>query len=1563
MTMPQSPAQINTLLQQSGEGASEGSFGMPAQQQLPLQAVPRSSKVRKKTPPATRASLQPAGSSRSAPEGQYQLSSDAGETSTPPALSLAQSKKAKKQAAANAAAESPQPGSSSLPAFDELFAPAARLKKPRKPTPKQAVLSQAMAKPDNPSSQGLNTQAGSFTPEPAASVGNDMPFTPSPAPVLSTPSPAPSKAAKSQASTRRAAAAAAKSVPPTLSVSGPVPEQSSEHISWSEPSTLERLMSGNDTHPPDSRPLAPASLPTPTLFPRAKASPRVTSGDDASGSSHAAENGASLPTLPSPTQTYMPTPAPAPVPTLSKDKQRAAAAAVAAAAQRVPLPGGRGSQAGITAAAQAAATALSSQTREMSRTSGGGPRPSQHPVPPPGSSLAEALVLSTPAPAPPASPLEILDKAQVVKGFTAVFLGKTAKSGDQGAKDRLMLRGVFSSDTQSWLSEMCRQKDLYWQSYCSPTGATTTLVSPDAADIPLEGHSEHGRAISPAGMESLAAFRSQPAAAAAAPMSQPAAGKGDKAQRAQLKAELQRQQAQQQRQEQQQQKAAARQEDQLQKQDLQAQLKQEKLDHKEQVKQQQAQLKQQQVQLKQQQKFSSTFTWKKPKPSNELMTLLMNSIAQAIITKQSDKRARQVMLIGGEIPSSIVPDVLKSLIKLKIHRQAVETPEGVRLIVSRAPLDPETIATFGVPVSMVELQSGGEAGTSSSSMTAQDYEAFFQQASILSTSEAALASNAQRLALASEASSFAPEARGQGGGARNMNYGMDSHTYAPASAQRELRITKHCPALYLHLYELSMQRTLVASLDPLPDYRPEFDPMLRRSTPFSMSRAALEVVGHTLGPVPQLFQGGSRRSNYDQQQQQQQLDENGGYLPAEEQWYGSMPNVPSFADQSGGFQQGGQNGGFQQGNQNGGFQQGGQNGGFQQDRNGAAFPQEQFAGGLGGFQDQFAEERGSKTAGSRTVAQQQQQGDRFWNAYRGGEIRGDGGGSSHWDQQQRQQVNRGQQRGEGYSAVLVDDWGDEMEEEDQAAREKAAWEADALARKVAREEIFMARLDGQLQQEQRAQHATPKGMDLLGKRALLPAYVRRADVLAAVQRNQVLLISGETGCGKSTQVPQFVLETEIAAGRGGHANIVCTQPRRISAISLAKRVADERGERAGDVVGFRVRGDSAVSSRTRLTFCTTGVLLRRLLSEPDLAGVTHIVVDEIHERKMNEDFLLIILRDLLPRRPDLKLILMSATLNADQFSTYFEGCGLMHIPGRTFPVEEFFMEDVLEMTGHFIMNERDRSSAEKGSSGNLQAMQVQGSLRAKAQMELAAAAREHSQYDWHCGYSYNPVDYQHYGPRTKASLANWMEYKEDKIHLDLVAATVQHIASNQGPGAILVFLTGLDEITKLYAALTGRGVMLAPGSQPLLVLPLHSSLPTEQQQMIFELPPPGMRKVVLATNIAETSITISDVVYVVDAGKAKEKSYDIVNKLATLLPAWITLASAKQRMGRAGRVQPGKCYHLFPRLMAKHHFAEHEIPELLRTPLTELALQIKYLGLGDVAGFLSRAISPPSPLP
>ena len=166
-------------------------------------------------------------------------------------------------------------------------------------------------------------------------------------------------------------------------------------------------------------------------------------------------------------------------------------------------------------------------------------------------------------------------------------------------------------------------------------------------------------------------------------------------------------------------------------------------------------------------------------------------------------------------------------------------------------------------------------------------------------------------------------------------------------------------------------------------------------------------------------------------------------------------------------------------------------------------------------------------------------------------------------------------------------------------------------------------------------------------------------------------MSGETGCGKTTQLPQFVLESELgAAGNASVTSVVCTQPRRISAVSVAARVAHERGEALGRSVGYQIRLEARRSSETKLLFCTTGVLLRRLAAEPTLASVSHVFVDEIHERGMNEDFLLVVLRDLLPRRPDLKIVLMSATLDAELFAGYFGGAPLAHIPGFTHPVRE-----------------------------------------------------------------------------------------------------------------------------------------------------------------------------------------------------------------------------------------------------------------------------------------------------
>ncbi|KAL8214402.1 hypothetical protein R6Q57_003851 [Mikania cordata] len=440
----------------------------------------------------------------------------------------------------------------------------------------------------------------------------------------------------------------------------------------------------------------------------------------------------------------------------------------------------------------------------------------------------------------------------------------------------------------------------------------------------------------------------------------------------------------------------------------------------------------------------------------------------------------------------------------------------------------------------------------------------------------------------------------------------------------------------------------------------------------------------------------------------------------------------------------------------------------------------------------------------------------------------------------------------------------------------------------------MKALSVELKERQEKQKESNHVKAMLTFREKLPAHKMKSEFLEAVAANKVLVVSGETGCGKTTQLPQFILEEEISSLRGSHCNIICTQPRRISAISVAARISNERGESLGETVGYQIRLESKRSEQTRLLFCTTGVLLRKLVQDPSLTGISHLLVDEIHERGMNEDFLLIILRDLLPKRPDLRLILMSATINADLFSKYFGNAPIFRIP------------------------DADISSV-----------------------------------------------YKSYSATTRQSLEAWSGSETD---LGLVSSTIEYICRHEGPGAILVFLTGWDEISKLLDNVKTNNFLGDPTN--FLLLPLHGSMPTVNQHEIFDRPPSirhaffTMRiymKIVLATNIAESSITIDDVVYVIDCGKAKETSYDALNKLACLLPSWISKASAHQRRGRAGRVQPGICYRLYPK-MVHDAMLQYQLPEILRTPLQELCLQIKSLQLGAIGSFLSKALQPPDAL-
>ncbi|KAF3434352.1 hypothetical protein FNV43_RR25455 [Rhamnella rubrinervis] len=477
---------------------------------------------------------------------------------------------------------------------------------------------------------------------------------------------------------------------------------------------------------------------------------------------------------------------------------------------------------------------------------------------------------------------------------------------------------------------------------------------------------------------------------------------------------------------------------------------------------------------------------------------------------------------------------------------------------------------------------------------------------------------------------------------------------------------------------------------------------------------------------------------------------------------------------------------------------------------------------------------------------------------------------------------------------------------------------------------------------QRSWQESPEGKKMLDFRKSLPAFKEKERLLQAIAQNQVVVISGETGCGKTTQLPQYILESEIESGRGAFCSIICTQPRRISAMAVADRVSSERGEPLGETVGYKVRLEGMRGKNTHLLFCTSGILLRRLLSDRNLNGITHVFVDEIHERGMNEDFLLIVLKDLLPRRRDMRLILMSATLNAELFSNYFEGAPMIHIPGFAYQVKAHFLEDVLEMTGYKLssFNQIDDYGQEK---------------LWKTQKQLAPRKRK-NQITTLVEDALNKSSFETYSPRARDSLASWVP---DCIGFNLIEAVLCHICRKERPGAVLVFMTGWEDISCLRDQLKAHPLLGDPNR--VLLLTCHGSMATSEQKLIFDRPPHNVRKVVLATNMAEASITINDVVFVVDCGKAKETTYDALNNTPCLLPSWISQASARQRRGRAGRVQPGECYHLYPKCVYEA-FSEYQLPELLRTPLNSLCLQIKSLQVESIGVFLSSALQPPEPL-
>ncbi|TPX58045.1 hypothetical protein SpCBS45565_g08083 [Spizellomyces sp. 'palustris'] len=476
-------------------------------------------------------------------------------------------------------------------------------------------------------------------------------------------------------------------------------------------------------------------------------------------------------------------------------------------------------------------------------------------------------------------------------------------------------------------------------------------------------------------------------------------------------------------------------------------------------------------------------------------------------------------------------------------------------------------------------------------------------------------------------------------------------------------------------------------------------------------------------------------------------------------------------------------------------------------------------------------------------------------------------------------------------------------------------------------------------------------LSLLKDRQGLPVYKARQEILALIQSHRVLVVSGETGSGKSTQIPQFIIED--AAERGQHVHVICTQPRRISATSIATRVSAEIGDtflgNRDAWVGYHIRNERRVGLNARLVFCTLGVLLNMLEDSAQLEHVTHIVVDEVHERGLDSDFLVRVCERLLGVRTDLRIILMSATADATRFAAYFDKYGpvpVYTVPGRTFEVQKLFLEDVIEQTG-FVAEEWGSTRGREGFVN----ISGRGGQRARVRFEWSES-RDDDVGD-HDGDA-DSDDLPTYSPRTHRALRTLRTYPLTQPNYDLLEHLIAHLTATSHSGSILVFLPGLASIKTLSSRLAHLS--------NISVHELHSSLPPSSHAPLFSRS--QQPKVILSTNIAETGITIPDVTIIIDTLLHRRLTYDPKRDCTRLVDRLCCKASGRQRAGRAGRVSSGTWYALLERRRWES-LPEREAPDMVLLPVTELALKIRSCVLfsphESIDSVLSGCLDPPPP--